>query len=248
MQWHPDIKELIDKALLEASMLPEAYRIAVFDADGTLWPGDIGESFFKFQIENKLAPGLKGIKDPWKQYKKLEETNPFEAYSNLLTINEGLHWSEMRRQTRSFISSGFDSISKPMFDLLQTLQKNRFAIWICSASMRWVLESLLECRGLCHVKLIGFEAQLDKKGRISNRIQWPMPYGEGKKEALSVRLKYPPLMSFGNSMGDFKLLEWAELLPMVIRYSPFNPLNIKTETQIATIAHSRGWPTQIFAR
>ena len=57
MTWKPDIKSRLDQ-LLDSN---ESEKIAVFDADGTLWHDDLGEAFFKFQIENKLAPGLKNI-------------------------------------------------------------------------------------------------------------------------------------------------------------------------------------------
>jgi len=42
MTWTADIKLALDQ-LMESK---EAEKIAVFDADGTLWHDDLGESFF----------------------------------------------------------------------------------------------------------------------------------------------------------------------------------------------------------
>lgn len=40
-------------------------KVAVFDADGTIWSGDVSELFFQYLIENKIKPD--GITCEFKQ-------------------------------------------------------------------------------------------------------------------------------------------------------------------------------------
>ncbi|MBI3542531.1 MAG: hypothetical protein HY075_04575, partial [Deltaproteobacteria bacterium] len=42
-------------------------KVALFDADGTLWRGDVGEAFYRHQLERKTIPHAPK-KNPWDTY------------------------------------------------------------------------------------------------------------------------------------------------------------------------------------
>src|SRR5258708_6380902 len=68
--------------------------IAAFDAYGTLWDTDIGETFFLHQIKNCALPNMP--KDPWKHYHDLKEVDRIRAYYWLAQINMGQKLSQVR--------------------------------------------------------------------------------------------------------------------------------------------------------
>ena len=67
MTWNTNIKSALDQLL--ASEAQE--KIAVFDADGTLWHDDLGESFFQFQIENKQTLVLRKSQTLGRPYRRV---------------------------------------------------------------------------------------------------------------------------------------------------------------------------------
>ena len=66
MKWNSDIQILLNSILSSQ----DKHKFAVFDADGTLWHDDIGESFFQHQIDHDLSPGLANIKNPFQNILK----------------------------------------------------------------------------------------------------------------------------------------------------------------------------------
>src|SRR5580700_2528342 len=114
--WSPEVQKLLDRLLTNDA----DRKISVFDADGTLWHDDLGEAFFKYQIENKLAPGLKGIADPWAHYRALCKTNTASAYAWLAQINAGLTDEELLRQAKDFYNQSFkDKVNPNLRALIQ---------------------------------------------------------------------------------------------------------------------------------
>src|SRR4051812_277802 len=79
--------DLLSKAL-ETERKTNSRPVAAFDADGTLWDTDLGENFFKWQVQHSNLPDLP--KDPWRHYRDWKEgDDPRPAYLRLAQINKG---------------------------------------------------------------------------------------------------------------------------------------------------------------
>jgi len=101
MDWTPEVKRALDQ-VMNSPVTIDTMRHAVFDADGTLWHDDVGEAFFKNQIQNKTAPGIRDVSDPWNEYKKMITSDPVRAYGWLAQINAGLTDQALRDEAADF--------------------------------------------------------------------------------------------------------------------------------------------------
>src|SRR5437868_11358775 len=81
-----EIWERIHSAV-DYALAKDSEPIAAFDADGTLWDIDLGETLFHYQIDNNL---VELPPEPWNYYQELKKKNndPSEAYLWLAQINE----------------------------------------------------------------------------------------------------------------------------------------------------------------
>lgn len=243
MDWKPDVL----KKLKDLQNLPSEEKVAVFDADGTLWHGDIGEGFFQYQIKNKLAPGIKEAKDPWSDYLDLERASPADAYAWLAKINSGLTETELRRQAAEYYANHFPSkIFSLMKGLIEDLMATNWEVWVCSASIRWALEPAVSELKIPPQRLISTEVEVNHQDLLTNVIITPVPYARGKKARLETILKVKPAMVVGNSMGDFEMLSLAKVLPLVVVFEPQLPLVKKSQESLMAEARQKGWPIQIF--
>src|SRR5438445_5363556 len=68
---------------LDQVLKSDSHPVAAFDADGTLWDIDLGESFFHHQIDNKL---VELPNNPWEHYQNLKAADPVKAYLWLAQI------------------------------------------------------------------------------------------------------------------------------------------------------------------
>ena len=84
--FNPEFFDSLCKSI-KAALDNGASPIAAFDADGTLWSGDAGLDFYKYQIENNLLEGLP--ENPWESYLEYVEKKETEALFWLAQINKG---------------------------------------------------------------------------------------------------------------------------------------------------------------
>ncbi len=243
MTWNPEIKTTIDRVL----KTKETSKLAVFDADGTLWHDDLGEAFFKHQIEKNLAPGLRNISQPWAHYRQLCARDATVAYGWLAQINASLSDAELTQQAEDFYNLKFRSKFNPeVKDLIYQLRAHNFQVWICTASIRWAIAPALKDLDIDTDLLIGAEVELDKDKILTNKIVEPVPYKAGKKYWLEKKLKGKPLLVAGNSMGDLEMMAMAKVLPLTIVFEPHLPEIRDSEIELMAESKKRTWPIQIF--
>ncbi len=243
MTWNSNVKKAIDLALATKRQ----DKLAVFDADGTLWYDDLGEEFFEYQVTNKLAPGLRNIGDPWTYYRELEEKNPIQAYGWLAQINAGVEESQLREQGRLNYQKNFkNKIDSRMSDLVQKLQIHNFEVWICTASVKWAVEPALKDLKIPKNQIIGTSVLVNDKGILTDKVVKPVPYGPGKKEWLQNTFRFQPNIVVGNSMGDIDMLGIASELPLVICFQPHRIEIEESEKRLLVEAEKLKWPVQIF--
>jgi hypothetical protein len=119
-------------------------------------------------------------------------------------------------------TTGF-AISKEMKDLYRCLRANGIDVFICSASLKEIIEAIATDPkyglGLDRNHVIGMMLAKDKSGRFLNRYDtdYPMTFAEGKVTAIrnmiaSKRGGKGPILVGGDSDGDFNMLtEFADM-------------------------------------
>ncbi len=111
--------------------------------------------------------------------------------------------------------------------------------WIVSASPHAIVEPLATSLGMTGA--IGTEGEV-VDGRFTGRLGGPFIYGPGKAEAIEklasdwgydLALSY----AYSDSISDLPMMELVG-----------HPVAVNPDSELASIAHDRGWPVVIFAR
>ncbi len=214
---------------------------AAFDADGTLWPGYLGENFFKWHIKNCHKLNLPP--DPWDYYRKKKNSgDPRPAYLWLAQINQGQQLS----QVRNWAKSAFQAVQNEQsfafqHTLISLLLQHKVEIFIVTASIKWAVEPGVIQYGLGFDQVIGVET-LCENNIVTNKQKGVISYREGKVKALLERTGgIQPFLSCGNSMGDLELLESATHHQITVQSAPAGHELYATESELSAISKSRNW-------
>lgn len=218
---------------------------AAFDADGTLWSHDIGESFFKYQIAN--CP-LQLPKDPWHHYRSWKESgDPRPAYLWLAQINAGHSLSYVRQWAEDFVKS---TEPLPIFpsqkSLVEWLQDRGVEVFVVTASVKWSVEPAAKRLGIPYDNVLGVETEI-QNGVVTEAQKGTITYKAGKLEKL---LHYTggvaPLLCSGNSPGDWDLLKGAQVAKLAVRSTlPEDELYF-AEQELYKKALAENWFTHSF--
>ena len=233
------INTTLDQVLKEDSA-----PVAAFDADGTLWDIDLGETFFHYQIDNKL---VKLPPSPWQHYEDLKSKNPKEAYLWLAQICAGTSL----QQVQQWAQQGVTGISPlPIFleqkRLIDLFLSKGVQVFIITASVKWAVEPGAEILGLTKDAVLGIETHT-QDGVVTEKQKGPITYREGKVEALKERTGGKlPFFASGNTMGDFKLLESATHLSLAVSAASRDDKLFKTEYELQQNAEQKNWLSHRF--
>lgn len=236
------LESSLEKVLSET---PKGQRpLAAFDADGTLWDTDLGENFFKFQIEHC---GLKNLPpDPWSHYVKWKESgDPRPAYLWLGQISQGhsllqvQKWAEQAVQKYNPLPVFSDQ--KKWIDLLL---KNNVEIFVVTASIKWAVEPGAKRLGLDYEQVLGVETAVEN-GVLTDKAAGYMTYKEGKPAALlQVTGGRRPFFCSGNSTGDTALLASATHAALAVgaaRPETHGEDLYQSEVGLREAAKKQGW-------
>lgn len=214
--------------------VPERHRLAVFDNDGTLWSEQPIYVQFAFVLDriqelsplhpewketepfkSVLAGDIKGVMAQGEQgaAKLLAATHAgmdTAAFSDIVTA-----WVASARHPK--YKRPYDSlIYQPMLELLSYLRANGFRTYIVSGGgvdfMRpWVEKAY----GIPPDQVIGstigvtYEIQNGKPVLMRDAKIDFVDDGPGKPVGIYRRLGQKPIAAFGNSDGDYQMLEWV---------------------------------------
>lgn len=215
--------------------------VAAFDADGTLWDTDLGESFFRYQIKNCALPNLPS--DPWGHYRTWKESgDPRPAYLWLAQINEGQRETQVQSWAEASVAS-FNPL--PIFEdqqrWIELLLQRGVEVIIVTASVKWAVEPGARRLGLTDDNVLGVQVKV-VDGVVTREPAGYMTYREGKASAL---LDYTggrkPFFCSGNTMGDYALLKSATRIGMAVGAAPEAHELWKTEEELRGHASKEGW-------
>lgn len=224
---------------LDYALAKDAEPVAAFDADGTLWDTDLGETFFHYQIDNKL---IHLPADPWSHYQDLKKVDPTVAYLWLAQINQGQKLEVVQQWAEAAVK---DVAPVPVFDeqrkIIDLFKSKGVKIYIVTASITWAVEPGAKLLGLSPDSVIGVETAVEN-GLITEKQNGVITYQMGKVEALLERTEgKKPFFASGNTMGDFQLLNTATSLSMAVSAANQDDRLFKTENDLLKIAEQKSW-------
>jgi phosphoserine phosphatase len=162
----------------------------VFDADGTLWAGDVGD-----ELVRDLGR--------FEEYERKVRADPVAGYTWAVELLMGLDEAPLlERCGRLFARQRVFDFVRPLLEQLHGRE-----VFIVSASPRWAVLPGARALGIGADHVIAVDAQLER-GRIG-QVHTPIPCGHGKVHHL--RLKgITPAVAFGNGELDEPMLAFSK--------------------------------------
>ena len=231
-----------------SDFVPPAERIAVFDNDGTLWCEQPLYVQLQFAIDRvralapahpewaRRAPFQAALDGDLPALAKAGEhglveliTATHAGMSDQQFAQQVAQWLAQSRHPR-FGRPYADLVYQPMIELLGWLRTNGFRTWIVSGGGIEFVRVFSESRyGVGPEQVIGSTirtryAIVDGEPRIERLAEIDFIDDKaGKPVAIARRIGRRPIAAFGNSDGDFEMLEWTTSAPgarlgMLIRH------------------------------
>lgn len=214
-------------------------KIAAFDADGTLWDADAGETFFDWQIHNC---GLELPKDPWAHYLELKNPDPRVGYAWLAQINSGQSLTQVREWAKACFS---EHRNWPVFEsqrkLIEFLRSLDFEIFVVTASIKWAVEPVAGLLDIDYDHVLGITTKVEN-GIVGTEVVHPITWRDGKAEGLLARTSgVRPILASGNTYGDIALLNSATHFQLAVATQD-SPCGLyDEECKLTEEAERRGW-------
>lgn len=204
---------------------------AVFDFDGTLWPGDAGSGFMHWTIETGLLSPDRAehLSNRHSSYHR-GEVDEISICGEMTQIYSGLRESALRESAAQY----FRQRVQPHFfhtvvELLRDLQAMGADVWAVSSTNNWMIEEGVRELGIRPDRVLAAAVEAEN-GLITDRLIH-VPSDEGKAEALR-RFGVPhPDVVFGNSIHDLAMLQVARL-----------PVPVNPSEELAAYSKEAGWP------
>jgi phosphoserine phosphatase len=244
-EFSPSLWDLLSTTLASAAAETKGPRIAAFDADGTLWDADAGETFFDWQIHHS---GLKSLPpDPWAHYLGAKKISPPDAYAWLAQINAGYPIEQVRAWAKQCFAPPPEW---PIFEsqrrLVRFLQSLNFEIYVVTASIKWAVEPVAGLLEIDADHVIGVTTKIID-GLVTLESDHPITWRQGKAEGLlkatgGVR----PIFACGNTLGDIAMLETATHLALALSTQDQPCGLFDEEAKLREEAGRRGWPLHKF--
>lgn len=195
-----------------------AGTVAAFDADGTLWDLDVGETFLKWAGEQgKLTRWPKG---PWAwvEYERRLATGDLRyAFELCMTAFADLAEADVIAWAAELLKPMCeDAIFPEMRALVKTLHAREAEVWIVSGSPAWCVIPGAALLGVPPERVIAGEAAIDEAGLVLDRLRAPLTIQETKVSALLARAGRPPHFAAGNSAYDYDLVESARAVSLLV--------------------------------
>jgi phosphoglycolate phosphatase-like HAD superfamily hydrolase len=230
------IVEFVERVSTPGSpdFVPPAERIATFDNDGTLWAEQplYFQVLYIFDRINQLAPQH----PQWKEREPFASVLRGDSKGALaggvkailemaMATHAGMSTAEFEQMVSEWLESArhpttgrryTEMVYQPMLELLDYLRANDFKTYIVSGGgiefMRPWAEAVY---GIPPEQVVGSSIKVKYDVRDGRPVLMRIPEmnfvddKEGKPVGINQHIGRRPLMAFGNSDGDFQMLEWT---------------------------------------
>ena len=230
MSWHrhfdPHVRTRLEALLADGRV---SGGCAAFDADGTLWAGDVGELILQAMIGLGRVP-----RDAWTNYEALLPIDAPAACALCVEVMRGARIDEIENWSRELVvARQHGPLFSATIELARELEQRGCEVWIVSGSNAWTVRTAIGAAGLNASRVLGLTSAAPD-GIITGIVDRPLTCARGKVDALRRRTDKPLLLAAGNALYDVDLLEHAELpLAVAPRGKP---------TSLRELASARGWP------
>jgi phosphoserine phosphatase len=205
-------------------------RLAAFDCDGTLWTGDAGEGFFRWELERGLIADdtARWVVERYAAY-RAGKVSEDEMCGEMVTIHRGLNEADVLCAAGEY----FDAyIARQIFPEMQQLVARLLSegceVWAVSSTNEWVIRGAMKHFGIDANKILAAKVEV-AEGVVTDRLI-RVPSGEGKPRAIREVVKRDPDAGFGNSRWD------ADMLKIARHAFAVNP-----NPDLEAVARERGW-------
>src|SRR6266496_180616 len=205
-------------------------RLAAFDCDGTLWPGDAGEGFFTWEMKRGMVSDeiVRWARARYAGY-VAGTVSEDEMVSEMTTMNAGLDENEIRRASRQYFEENVAAhIFPEMRQLVRQLHDSGCEVWAVSSTSEWVIREAMKDFDIPVSRILACEVEIEN-GRITDRLV-RVPSGEGKAVAIREVVRRQPDAAFGNSRWYVEMLALCKT-PFAVNPSP----------ELREIARQHGW-------
>ena len=214
--------------------VPTAERIAVFDNDGTLWSEQpmYFQAFFIFDRIKALAPQH----PEWKTQEPYASVLSGDAPAALaggehalvemvMATHSGMTTEEFEKIATDWIDTAkhpktgrhfTEMVYQPMLELLDYLRANGFKTYIVSGGGIEFMRPWTErVYGIPPEQVVGSSIKTKYELRDGKPVLTRLPELKfiddkaGKPVGINQHIGRRPIMAFGNSDGDFQMLEWT---------------------------------------
>jgi phosphoserine phosphatase len=215
-------------------LVPPAERIAVFDNDGTLWAEQpmYFQAFFIFDRIKALAPQH----PEWKEKEPFASVLKGDVKSALaggdksliemaMATHAGMTSDEFEKIVSDWITTAkhpktgrlyTEMVYQPMLEVLAYLRANGFKTFIVSGGGIEFMRPWAErVYGVPPEQVVGSSIKTKYEIRDGKPVIVRLPElnfiddKEGKPVGIQQHIGRRPVMAFGNSDGDFQMLEWT---------------------------------------
>jgi phosphatidylglycerophosphatase C len=227
----PDVRRTVE-AVLER---PGEGRPIAFDADGTLWRGDVGEELLRYLCSHQLLPQRSGD-GVYEEYERKVERDPADAYAFAVEVMAGFDEGRLNALCADVFARRFLGRLFPFTrPLLAAVSARGYAPWIVSASPSWIIAAGAAALGVPTAQVIAVHAEVEDR-RLTRHVHRPIPCGEGKVALLKGR-GLAPVLAFGNGELDQPMLEYASAAVVVAPHGEGGNGLVRAAVQ-------RRWPVQ----
>ena len=218
--------------------VPAAERVAVLDNDGTLWCEQpmYPQLTFAFERGNALAPQHPEWKDMQPLQAVLQADIKALATSGgrglldlMIVTHAGMTTEEFRQIAKDWLATArhprfnrpyTECVYLPMVDLLAWLRANGFKTFIVTGGgVEFVRVFSEEKYGIPPEQVVGSSVKMKYEVRDGKPVLVRlaelefMNDREGKPLGIDRFIGRRPILAFGNSDGDFQMLEWTTAGP-----------------------------------
>ena len=216
------------------TFVPESERIAVFDNDGTLWSEKpmYFQALFAIDRVKAMAPSHPEWRDkePFRSILAGDLKTAFasgeEALLEMITAtHSNMTADEFTRIVREWITTAThpstgkrytQMVYRPMVEVLSFLRSRGFKTYIVTGGgVEFVRVFAEEVYGVPPEQVIGSSGKVayEVRDEVPTIVKLPgihfIDDKAGKPVAIHYQIGRRPVMAFGNSDGDFQMLEWV---------------------------------------
>jgi phosphoserine phosphatase len=230
------ITAFVDKTTRAGSpdFVPVPERIAVFDNDGTLWSEQpvYFQAFFVIDRIKKLAPQHPEwkTKEPFASVLKGDLKGVMAAGEHgllelVMATHAGMTTAEFEQSVLDWLASAkhpktgrafTDMVYQPMLELLDYLRQSGYKTFIVSGGgIEFMRPWTEKVYGIPPEQVVGSTGDLKFEQRGGQPVLVKLPKllhnddKEGKPVGIQRHIGRRPVMAFGNSDGDLRMLQWT---------------------------------------